>query len=225
VLKAARIATDGPALLELLRKQTVDEARRSKAGPLIRELGNADFETREKAEKDLLALGAAAVPALSEAQKDSDPEIASRSKELLKRIGTATDSGVVLAALRLIASQKPERAAETLLAYLPSAPNEDVRQEVVASLAAVAMREGKRDETLVQALSDKNSLRRAAAAAALGERAAAGQESAAVRIYLPGLKIAVKGADYRDGKEERSWELSDVKFFDHFSESAFAKPK
>jgi hypothetical protein len=225
VLKAAKITTDGPALLEFLRKQTVDDARRSKAGPLIRELGNADFETREKAEKELLALGAAAVPALSEALKDADPEIASRSKDLLKRIGTATDSAVVLAALRLIAGQKPERAAETLLAYLASAPNEEVRHEVVATLAAVAMREGKRDKTLVQALSDKNPIRRAAAAAALGEQATAGKERAAVRIYLPGLKVAVKGVDYRDGKEERTWELADLKFFDHFPESAFAKPK
>ncbi len=100
-----------------------------------------------------------------------------------------------------------------------------MRHEVVATLAAVAMRDGKRDKTLVQALSDKDPVRRAAAAAALGEHAEAGKEKAAVRIYLPGLKVAVKGVDYRDGKEERTWELADVKFFDHFSESAFAKPK
>jgi len=223
-LKAARIAPEGAALLDFLRKRTLDDARRSKAKPLIRELGNAEFEVREKAERQLLALGEAAVPSLSEAVNDSDPEIARRSRELLKKIGNPSDPNVVLAAIRHLAYRKTEGAAEVLLAYLPSAPNEEVRQEAQAALAAVAVRDGKPDKVLLEALSAKDPARRTAAAAALGQDGD-GKDRPARRVFLPGFKVPMKGLDYRDGKEERSWEVTEVKFFDSLPESTFAKPK
>jgi hypothetical protein len=227
VLAKAQISTDTAGLLDFLRKRTSDESKRGKAKPLIRDLGNAEFETREKAERGLLALGEAALPALSEAVNDADPEIASRAKDLLKKIGKAkaTDPAVLDAAIRVVAYRKPEGAAEALLAFLPSAPNEEVRQEIQAALAAVAMRDGKPDKALTAALSDNDPLRRAAATAALGQDAGPGKEKVSHRIFLPGLKMPVKGTDYRDEKPERSWEITEIKFYDRFPESMFARPK
>lgn len=60
-----------------------DEA---KLAELIRLLGSEEIQTREKAEKELLAVGAPAYPALERAMKDKDPEIRSRAKSIHGRM-------------------------------------------------------------------------------------------------------------------------------------------
>jgi len=72
---------------------------------------------------------------------------------------------------RLVALRQPPGAAEALLAFLPSAEDEAIVGEVQATLAAVAMHDGKPEPALVQALDDKQPLRRAVAAAALWQEA------------------------------------------------------
>jgi HEAT repeat protein len=227
ILNNAKIATDNPTLLEFLRKRTVDESKRNQAKPLLRDLGNAEFDTREKAERELLALGEAALPALEQAVSDPDPEVANRAKKLLKKIGKGkqTDPAVLRAVIRVVGYRKPVDASAALLAFLPSAPDEETRQEIQAALAAVAFHDGKPDKTLLEATSDKDAIRRAAALAALGRDADAGKERVGHRIFLPGLKMPVKGADYRDGNPERSWEITELKFYDRFPDSTFARPK
>jgi len=59
-----------------------------KAAPLIRRLSDASFAEREKASKDLIALGEAAVPALEKALRSSDPETARRAEHCLSVICT-----------------------------------------------------------------------------------------------------------------------------------------
>src|SRR5205807_6042211 len=48
---AAKIATDGPALVEFLRKRTLDDDRRKKIEGLIRKLGDSSFDARESAKE------------------------------------------------------------------------------------------------------------------------------------------------------------------------------
>ena len=76
----------------------------------------------------------------------------------------------------------------------------------------------------VSVLFDANGCNTTAAAAALGQDGD-GKDRPARRVFLPGFKVPMKGLDYRDGKEERSWEVTEVKFFDSLPESTFAKPK
>lgn len=58
----------------------------SKAAPLIRLLGDKSFDLREKASKDLVALGEAAVPSLEKAQRSNDREVARRAEQCLSVI-------------------------------------------------------------------------------------------------------------------------------------------
>jgi len=53
---------------------------------LIIDLGSAQFSTREAASRDLLALGARALPAVTAATKSDDPEVRDRAAELLKKL-------------------------------------------------------------------------------------------------------------------------------------------
>jgi PQQ-like domain len=180
ILRDAGIATDGPALLEFLRKRTLDEAGLAKIQRLVKQLGDRSFPMREQAANELIGLGKPASPYLRRALHSGDPEIARRAEACLRviderdgRIGLA---GVVA---RLIALRKPAGSGETLLAYIPFAENESVLEEVQAALTAVALPSGKPDPALIAALNSPMAVRRAAVAEAL-----AGVEEATTRTQV-----------------------------------------
>ena len=50
------------------------------------------------------------------------------------------------------------------------------------------------------------------------------KENTGRRILLPGFRYPMKGSDYRNGKEERTWEVTEVHFYDRFPDSMFVKP-
>lgn len=50
---------------------------------LVERLGSDDIEVRQRAEADLVRLGACAEPTLDKASRDEDPEVASRARRLL----------------------------------------------------------------------------------------------------------------------------------------------
>jgi len=58
-------------------------ADQQKIAEAIAQLGDPNFQTREQASKFLWSIGLAAEPALTEAAKDSDPEVAARAREIL----------------------------------------------------------------------------------------------------------------------------------------------
>lgn len=183
ILRDAGIATDDQALLEFLRKRTLDEAGMEKIHGLVKQLGDRTFAVREKAARELVDLGKPASPYLRRALRSSDLEIARRAEECLRLIdehdGRPGLAGVVA---RLIAIRKPPGAGQTLLAYLPFAENESVLEEAQAALAAVAAARPKPEAAIVAALSAPLPVRRAAAAEAL-----AAHPDPAMRSQVKGL--------------------------------------
>ena len=69
--------------------------------------------------------------------------------------------------MRQLAVVKPGGTVSALLAFLPMADDEHVVETIEATLAAVALRDGKPDPALVEALRDAVPVRRAVAAGAL----------------------------------------------------------
>src|SRR6516162_2565606 len=88
-LKQARIATDGPGLLDFFRARIPDRADAKKIKQLITQLGDESFEKREEASRALVALGPRARDALRVAAKDADLEIARRAEDCLQTIEEA----------------------------------------------------------------------------------------------------------------------------------------
>jgi HEAT repeat protein len=195
VLKDNKLPTDGPGLVEFFRRHIVQTADEARIQNLIRQLGDDDFNRREDASLQLNGLGLRARPFLQKAASDQDAEVAHRAKECLKQVDQGTAVGAVAAGIRVLAKLKPDGAAETLLAYLPSAPEETLAEEVRLALVELAVRDGKTDPTLAVALTDKSALKRAAAAFALGRAKAADQ--------LPAVRKLMQDADpavcYRAG--------------------------
>ncbi len=187
VLNDNKIPTDGPRLLEFFRRHIVQTADESRIQSLIRQLGDDDFNQREDASLQLNGMGLRARPFLQKAAFDQDAEIAHRAKECLKQLDQGTAAVAVAAGIRVLAKLKPDGAAETLLAYLPSAAEESLAEEVRLALVELAGRDGKADPALVAALTDKSALKRAAAAFALGQAKAADQ--------LPAVRKLLQDAD------------------------------
>ncbi len=168
LLRDAKVVTDGPGLLAFLRARTLDEGDVAKLEALVRQLGDDSFEEREKASRALAAYGRLALPFLRTGAKDRDAEIARRSQDALAALAAGPGPELSVAALHLIARRQPEGAAAVLLRYLPFADDAFVEEEAFEALAAVAVRDGRADPAVRQALADKAPLRRAAAARALG---------------------------------------------------------
>ncbi len=62
---------------------------------LVRQLGSSVFAQRQAAEKQLLALGPAALPAVAAGVASPDPEVARRCRELGRRIRAAQGKAFV----------------------------------------------------------------------------------------------------------------------------------
>jgi HEAT repeat protein len=182
-LKAAGLASDGPALVEFFKKRAATDAARARAAELVKQLGDDDFGVREKASAALVSLGRAALPALKAGVDDGDAEVARRAAECLRLIETDAATALASAAARLVALRKPDGAAEVLLAYLPCADGETADEEARTALAAVTLRGGRPDPAVVKALEDADPVRRGAAAEALC-RAGAKESLPAVRKLL-----------------------------------------
>jgi HEAT repeat protein len=173
-------AVDRAALLDFFRRRTLTEAGRERLAALVRQLGHKSFKARETAMTELVALRRAAADRLRQALTEPDPEVRRRAGQCLKMIEAGPPESPLLSAdARLLAVLKLAGAAGVLLAYLPFAEDESVGEEVRDALAAVAVREGKSEEVLVQALRDKLPLKRGAAAEALLRSGAPGARAAA----------------------------------------------
>src|SRR4051794_1399181 len=160
VLRGAGVAVDGPGLLAFLRARTVDGADEARIRGLVRQLGDDSFRAREQASQRLAALGARARPFLRDATRDPDIEIVRRAEECLRQIERGVPAAVVACAVRALARHRPDGVTVALLAYLPSAEDEAVADQVRLALESLALADGKPDPALVAALKDPLPVRR-----------------------------------------------------------------
>jgi hypothetical protein len=192
LLAGAKIPTDGAGLLDFFRNRTPSATSTARTKALIRQLGDYSFKVRQQATDGLVAQGVLALPLLREAAKDSDLEVKRRARECIRRIeATATPVYELCAAARVLAVRKPPGAAETLLAFLIGVEDDETAEGVQAALAGVAVRNGKPEQVLVDALADKSPHRRAAAGAALAY-AGVKEQQTAVRKLLADADAEVR---------------------------------
>src|SRR5205807_2443462 len=85
MLRDLGLGTDGPALLDYFKKRTFPEANPRETAILIAQLGDEDFDVRERAYDRLLVLGAGALVGIKEAEKNKDAEVNRRAGVLLPR--------------------------------------------------------------------------------------------------------------------------------------------
>jgi HEAT repeat protein len=169
ICKEQKVATDAASLLTFFRKRTLSAADQLRLRNLVRQLGHARYRMREKAKKELTALGSTALPFLKPALLDSDLEIKDRAEKCTAAIKSGPATNLPHAAVRLLQFRAPPEALETLLAYVPFADDESMEEEVLNVLCALSVREPKVHPALLAALRDDMPARRGAAAFVLGK--------------------------------------------------------
>jgi HEAT repeat protein len=192
VLKAVKLQTTDDALLDFFRKRTPPAPARALLVAVVKQLHAAEPAVRDAAQAHLIAVGQAAVPLLREtANNTDDVEGSTRAKTCLQNIEGTAGAQLVVNAARLLAARKPAGAAKVLLGYLPYAEDDATFAEVEAALVHVAMRDGKPDPAVLEALKDKVGLRRGTAAAVLCQAGGAANYSA-VRPLLKDERPSVR---------------------------------
>jgi HEAT repeat protein len=185
IVRSAGLKTENSALLEYLKKRTrtdPDQTLRT-ARTLVVNLGDDDFDVREKASKELIELGSFAIPELRRGLRSDDPEIRNRAKGCLAVIAKTERSDVTGATIRLLTNRKPNGVVEALLDFVPFAGEPGLIEEVLTSLEELAVTEGKPAAGLVRALENVSARKRAVAAEVLG-RAGARSEQATLNKLL-----------------------------------------
>ena len=172
ILKEAGIAADGPSLIKYFQARTPSAGDQARYAELVRALGDKRFSVREKATRDLIAIGEPALPFLKKALKDGDLEMTRRAAGCIRAIERVPFATLTAAAAHLLALRRPDGAAEVLLAYLPFADWDAVGDNLLEALQVVGLK-GKAPKlvplpSIVNAIKDKESRRRAAAAHVLG---------------------------------------------------------
>jgi hypothetical protein len=163
VLRSALLAVDGPALLDCLRQRVASAADERRAKVLVRQLADRSFRVRDRATAELIALGPKALPELRKALERADLETQRRAEHCIRLIDRRFAGAALAAAARLLAMRRPPGACRVLLDTFPSAPDEEVEDEILVALCAVRVRGGAADTALVAALRDRQPSRRAAA--------------------------------------------------------------
>src|SRR5262249_17975399 len=74
LLLGLKLPIDGPGLLAFLKSRTPSPDDQDRLARTVKQLGDDNFDVREKASEDLLAAGRAAIPFLRAAQSDPDLE-------------------------------------------------------------------------------------------------------------------------------------------------------
>src|SRR5205085_283866 len=179
LLTDAKQAVTGDGLCDFFHKRTPVEGDLKRVPELIAKLGNDDFEVREKATQALLALGPSVVPILRKELDHPDLETRSRIRQCIEKLENEPTVDWSLASARLLRERKPKQAVEVLLGYLPWAASEEVENEVMLTLLALGVKDGKVQDDLAKALKDKSAPRRAAAALALARAGDAEQKKLA----------------------------------------------
>jgi hypothetical protein len=181
-LARAHIATDPGSLLDFLRKRTPTDADAAakRLEELVGQLGSDNFERREGAAKQLLAVGMLALPPLLKALTHSDPQIVQSARSCIKEIYPG--AGVGLTVVRLLLRAAPAGTVTALLRYLPYALDEEVEEEIWYGLDAWSVRAGKVDPAVAAAVTDPTPARRALAGYLLARRGSQVQRTAARKL-------------------------------------------
>jgi HEAT repeat protein len=182
LVREAKVNPDAPGLLAFFRKRTLKDADRETMARLVRQLGSRSFAQREAASRQLESWGPPALAFLMPARLSPDIEVARRAQRCIDEITKGPGPALPAAAARLLALLKPPEGVAVLLAYLPYADDESVREAVLEALLALADNK-ERQAPLRPALTDPLVLKRAAAGYVLG-RSSDKAQRAAVRKLL-----------------------------------------
>jgi HEAT repeat protein len=169
-LRDLKIPTDTAGLIAYLRERSNADDDLQNIGKLITQLGDKNFDVRQKAEERLKKVGLPALPALRAAIKDPDQaqEVVRRSRSCIEEIAKESNWSPPRVAARLLTRRNKAESVEVLLRYLPYIGADEATEEAIwFGVDALAERDRKVCKLLTPSLQDPLAPRRALAACIL----------------------------------------------------------
>jgi HEAT repeat protein len=168
-LKRMGVGADAASLVEYLKKRSPGDVDPDHLDPWIQQLGNPSLDKREEAFNKLSDIGLVALEPLRKAEAANDSGIKGFVHQLVEKQEQDIYWGLNLVILRRLLDLNPTGTVDALLRFLPFAASEDLIEEIWYGIERNAVREGKVDVRLIQALEDKLPARRAVAACIVGK--------------------------------------------------------
>ncbi len=133
--QAQQVTVSAEAMLAELKEPT---ARPPDIAALVKDLGATRYAVREAAQKKILAAGPGVVPQLEPLLKSSDPEIAARAQDIIRRLSGQVQSRAIrrLMAIRTLGELK-HRPAAAVLKRLTASKELFVAEYARRALAAI----------------------------------------------------------------------------------------
>src|SRR6266542_2428139 len=142
LLREARIGSEGADVVRFFRDRSLSEEDHQRLTAAVEQLGNANFQKREKAVEELRRAGRKALPFLRAALRDGDLERARRAQLCIDKIDSSAEMLLLQAAAHVLAQRRPKEATEALLRYFPVAGDSAVEEAVLKALASVSVKDG-----------------------------------------------------------------------------------
>lgn len=225
LVKQAGLASDGPALLALLRANTPDDGTRARIKQLIGQLSDKSFGKREQASAELGGLGLKAAAALREARRSADPETARRAENCLRRLRESAATKALAPTARLLVKHKPPQAIDVLFDFLPWAPDEESARAAQDALVLIAQSAKAPAAILLKALKDPDIKKQQAARAALGRDGGDYLKIPGRRLSFDGLRLPHHVVFFRDGRKDMEYRTTHFEFYNRFEDALFRRPE
>jgi hypothetical protein len=118
-----------------------------------------------------------------------------RARECIDTLEKGPNAARAAAAARLLRAKRPKDACGVLIAFLPFADDEDVKEAVTTTLMMLGVRDSRVEDSLATALTDKTPAKRAAAALVVGRSGMAEQRKAVQSLLTdPSLEVRIAAA-------------------------------
>ncbi len=147
---------NGEKLLPEFTQKIPTPEDQAKIKDLIRELGDDNFEIREKASMKIKALGDLVVPSLRSLTNSLDVEIKGRAKSLLEEMGESKSKPISPSLVRILALKKTKGLLPALLAYFPVAESDEQFTEFLESAILYSRQQTLPDAAVVKSLDAEN---------------------------------------------------------------------
>ncbi len=164
-VQLAGLGIDDASLLRFLELRSRDAVDPAELEALIEKLASKSFKERLKASRDLISLGALAIPALRTAARDVDNYHRSRlAKRCLATLTGNDNAQLPIAVSTLLAHRKTKDAMAAIMNYLPYAQGEEGIEQLRDSILILAGVGGKETHpAIAKALKSPTPLLRALA--------------------------------------------------------------
>jgi hypothetical protein len=137
---AAKLSHSDHDLIQFFQSRLLPDKDRERIAGLIEKLSSKLFKEREQARVEVIKEGPPALPLLRRVMQDKvELEVKLRAENCVKAIEKESPNALVSAAARILKHRRADSAVPVLMEYVAIAPDENIEEELFASIYSLAL--------------------------------------------------------------------------------------